>query len=138
MWESMFEQEPEPDNETMLMYKITDEVRAERYRQIEKWGDQRHPDGTENPTNRVRATIAKMICDTAAQQGRVTWCHILAEEVMEAFAETDPAKIRAELIQVAAVCAAWISDIDRRPGTEDGGEVREGEDGTGEEGDGGA
>jgi hypothetical protein len=40
---------------------------------------------------------------------------VLNEEVAEAFAESDPAKLRAELLQVAAVCAAWIYDIDTRP-----------------------
>ncbi|MFF4179652.1 hypothetical protein [Streptomyces sp. NPDC001750] len=34
---------------------------------------------------------------------------------MEALAEADPAKLRAELVHVAAVCAAWVSDIDTRP-----------------------
>jgi hypothetical protein len=34
--------------------------------------------------------------------------------VEEAFAESDPTKLRAELIQVAAICAAWIHDIDQR------------------------
>jgi len=40
----------------------------------------------------------------------------MAEEVAEAFAETDAALLRTELIQVAAVIAAWVSDIDRRRG----------------------
>jgi hypothetical protein len=63
-------------------------VDAERQRQIAKFGDQHHPDGT--------------------------WMHVLIEEVFEALAEEDPAKLRAELVQVAAVCAAWITDIDGR------------------------
>lgn len=42
------------------------------------------------------------------------WRTILAEEVYEAFAETDPARLRHELVQVAAVAAAWVEDIDSR------------------------
>ena len=33
--------------------------------------------------------------------------------VGEAFAESDPDKLRTELIQVAAVAVAWIESIDR-------------------------
>lgn len=46
--------------------------------------------------------------------GTVTWWHILREEVFEASAEVDPAKLREELIQVAAVAMKWIEAIDRR------------------------
>ncbi|MEY9934267.1 hypothetical protein ABH926_008932 [Catenulispora sp. GP43] len=39
---------------------------------------------------------------------------MLLEEVYEALAEVDPAALRAELVQVAAVAAAWVEDIDSR------------------------
>ena len=39
---------------------------------------------------------------------------ILAEEVAEVYAESDPDRLRAELIQVAAVCVQWIEAIDGR------------------------
>ena len=48
--------------------------------------------------------------------GDVTWVLIAVEEVCEAFAETDPAKLRTELIQAAAVLTAWVEAIDRRAG----------------------
>jgi hypothetical protein len=54
-------------------------------------------------------------CQMATADGRVTWRHILTEEVYEAFAESDPTKLRAELVQVAAVAVQWIQAIDRRP-----------------------
>lgn len=89
-------------------------VDAERQRQLAKWGDQQHPNGTGQYTEQIDADVARMVCQHAAEGGYLDWLHILREEVAEAFAETDPAKLRAELVQVAAVCAAWVSDLDRR------------------------
>lgn len=43
----------------------------------------------------------------------VTWWHILREEVFEAAAEESPAKLRAELVQVAAVALKMIDAIDQ-------------------------
>ncbi|WP_030917413.1 hypothetical protein [Streptomyces sp. NRRL B-24720] len=90
------------------------EVDAERQRQLKKFGDQRHPDGTGDQRWRDVANHIRGEVDDAARLGRTTWNGILREEVFEAIAESDPVKLRAELLQVAAVCAAWVSDIDRR------------------------
>jgi hypothetical protein len=49
-----------------------------------------------------------------AAEKTLKWVDILEEEVAEAAAESDPAKLRAELVQVAAVAVAWIEAIDRR------------------------
>lgn len=87
----------------------------ERARQIAKFGDQRHPDGTGGALDRQAANTARAACQHAAEKGVVTWRDILGEEIAEAFAETDRAKLREELLQSAAVIAAWISDLDRRP-----------------------
>ncbi|MCM2390174.1 hypothetical protein [Streptomyces albipurpureus] len=90
-------------------------VDTERQRQLAKWGDQRHPDGTgQYPELIVDADVARMACQQAAEGEYLTWLHILREEAAEALAETDPAKLRTELVQIAAVCAAWIHDIDTR------------------------
>jgi hypothetical protein len=95
------------------------EVAAERARQDVKWGEQNHPHGTgyssSLESDRDRADMARSRCNWAAARGAVTWRHILEEEVCEAFAETDPDLLRAELIQVAAVATAWAEAIDRRP-----------------------
>jgi hypothetical protein len=92
-----------------------DEVAQERLRQVDKWGHQDHPDGTRPTIPSLNAAEhAKQACDYAFRHGIGTWRHILEEEVAEAFAESDPAKLRAELIQVAAVAAAWVESIDRR------------------------
>lgn len=107
-----------------------DDVAAERVAQDAKWGQQNHPDGTDtNWVDQIRpafgwngseamhaAKLARSDCQRAARRGEVTWLKILREEAAEAFAETDPAKLRAELIQVAAVAVAWVEAIDRRGG----------------------
>lgn len=93
---------------------FAEEIDAERGRQLAKFGDQQHPDGTGLPGDQGQADIARRICQKAAAGSTLAWRHILQEEVREALAESDRAALRAELIQVAAVCAAWVSDLDRR------------------------
>lgn len=90
------------------------DVTAERRRQLAKWGDQRHPDGTGGHGSRETADRARRHTETCAQHGTLSWREILIEEVFETLAETDPQHLRTELVQVAAVVAAWIYDIDRR------------------------
>ena len=91
------------------------EVGCERVRQDRKWGEQNHPDGT-GPTipslNAREHAIRE--CDYAAKKGTLSWRHILEEEYREALAESDPAKLRIELVQVAAVAVSWVEAIDRR------------------------
>ncbi|WP_327087140.1 NUDIX domain-containing protein [Nonomuraea sp. NBC_01738] len=93
------------------MDSVLSDIRAEWAAQFRQWGPQRHPDGT-GPSGTEAADAAKRATDEAAQQGTLTWRHILHEEVLEAFAESDPAKLRAELVQVAAVAAQWIHTLD--------------------------
>jgi hypothetical protein len=102
------------------------EVRAERARQDARFGRQDHPDGTgPGRDNLVRlaytigeaADAARQATDRALSRGEVTFAQILAEEAFEALAETDPARLRAELIQVAASAVCWIEAIDRRTAT---------------------
>jgi hypothetical protein len=95
--------------------RVLDALLQERARQDFKWGEQNHPDGTESSElAKVQADQFRMECDSAASVGKLTWKHILLEEVYEAFAESDPKKLRTELVQSAAVIMAWIEAIDRR------------------------
>lgn len=95
---------------------FAEELDAERSRQLAKFGDQRHPDGSGGPVHRYLANRYRETVDAwAASSSGPSWRDILLEEVHEALAEDDPAKLRAELVQIAAVCAAWVSDLDRRP-----------------------
>lgn len=90
------------------------EVDTERQRQLAKWGDQHHPDGTGWQKFGETAQRWKDACDEAHAAGSTTWAPILLEEVFEALEEDDPVKLRTELVQCAAVIQAWISDIDSR------------------------
>jgi len=104
---------------TQAVVGVLQEVQHERERQNAKWGIQNHRDGTcEGPGGakaaRQIAESAKSICNQFAKVNQVTWTHILTEEMMEAYAETDAVKLRTELIQVAAVATQWVECIDRR------------------------
>lgn len=93
-------------------------VQAERERQHAKHGVQTLPDGAgTEPWDDVERDAARLRCDRATLAGTLTWRHVLEEEVAEALAETDPAALRAELVQVAAVAVQWIEALDRRRAT---------------------
>lgn len=104
---------------------VLGEVLTERGRQDARWGEQNHPDGT-GPRVAVgvglchadeAAEWARRACQWAARSDDVTWRRVLDEEHAEAIAEDDPARLRAELLQVAAVAVAWVEAIDRRTTT---------------------
>ncbi len=101
-------------------------IAAERAAQVAKWGEQNHPDlsGDEGSQRESRAAFATWAdnyraindgqFDPRDTDPRRDWTGVLLEEVYEALAESDPAKLRTELVQVAAVAVAWIEAIDRR------------------------
>lgn len=111
---------------------VLSEIAEERARQDAKWGEQNHPDLDPHDLDTVirneyafRADRWKEINDRRAGEGCevkyrspaapcTAWDGVLLEEVYEALAEDDQAKLRAELIQVAAVAVAWVEAIDRR------------------------
>lgn len=112
----------------IAMRQVLAEVEGERHRQHAKWGQQDWANGTGGEPERglsreqterlreirrVHAESSRALCDAVASENRVTWRHILREELDEAVAEDDPAKLRRELVQVAAVAVAWIEAIDR-------------------------
>jgi protein involved in temperature-dependent protein secretion len=89
-------------------------IADERKRQVEKWGVQKHPDETGGVSAEHRAWHARMVTESKAESGTISWRDILFEEIAEAFAEADQEKLREELVQVAAVVVAWIEDLDTR------------------------
>ncbi|TVT56105.1 hypothetical protein FNH05_08785 [Amycolatopsis rhizosphaerae] len=92
------------------------EIAAERARQDARWGEQNHPDGTGAPADETAAATARRTCEDNFRDGKGTWRDIFLEEVHEALAEADPVRLRAELVQAAAVAVNWIEAIDRRNG----------------------
>lgn len=90
------------------------DIGEERERQYAKWGPQHHPDGTGRASYVADADRMRNLCDARFANGSGGWADILLEEVYEALAETDRMKLRAELVQVAAVAAAWVEDTDSR------------------------
>lgn len=97
------------------MLLIFDDIRKERKRQDELHpGTADMPDGTQSSGGRATyRNIAQYACDRAARENRLTFAHVLEEEVSEALAEEDPEKLRVELVQVAAVATKWIEKLDR-------------------------
>lgn len=97
---------------------IFQEIHDERERQDAKRGEQNHPVRDEEMASEFEqaAKTAKWACDVLSSAGCVTWHNILFEECCEVFAESDPARQREELIQVAAVAISIIECIDRKAG----------------------
>jgi hypothetical protein len=100
------------------VWHVLKEIRDERKAQDTKWGEQNHPDfcGVDFSAyhDLPSADQIKAACDFDAKRGESNWGTILLEEFLEAIEEREPGKLREELIQVAAVCVAWVECIDRR------------------------
>lgn len=95
------------------------DVAVQRRKQRDKYGirGESHPDVSESECFIIDELEAKMLCREAEQKGMLSWTHILGEEVAEAISEAmngRPELLREELVQVAAVCVAWVEAIDRR------------------------
>lgn len=115
------------------------EVADERGRQDEKWGEQNHPDvsaiviGHPESVPDVHgvpsATDAKLMTESRAAAGLVSWADIAIEklaEALEAAAECDEDAARTEVVQLTAVCVQWVQAIDRRrQRLQDAGELME-------------
>ncbi|MEU1074332.1 MULTISPECIES: hypothetical protein [unclassified Streptomyces] len=102
------------------------EVAAERAAQDALFGVQDLPDMAGSPENQRNArkffkgcadrykAINDGVFDPRDDDPRLDYTGVFLEEVYEALAESDPAKIRAELVQAVAVGVKWIEAIDRR------------------------
>jgi hypothetical protein len=107
-------------NDHAITNATLSEVQEERARQDARFGEQNHPDIGGRVPEVQRSDYTFDLVQIRKREnrmrvvGRLGWDLILLEEVYEALAESDPALLRAELVQVAAVAAAWIEAIDRR------------------------
>lgn len=109
-----------PDDLYIATEDVLDDVMSERLRQIQKWGRQSLVSWTGPERNCANlgknADIATRIQTFNDTYGQPYWSHVLLEEVYEALSETDPEKLREELVQVAAVAVSWCEDIDQQNG----------------------
>ena len=64
----------------------------------------------------LEASHARAMCDFATSECELHWSDVACEEVAEALAEDDPARLRAECVQVMAVFGRWIAAQDARAG----------------------
>lgn len=110
-----------PNSASRASTAIADSL-AERERQLAKWGDQSHACVPWELPNRgydermiaqQLERAAKADCDREFKAGRGTWWHIANEELAEVLA-APPEKRREELVQLTAVCLAWLEDIDNK------------------------
>ncbi|MFD9564408.1 NUDIX hydrolase [Streptomyces sp. NPDC059994] len=105
------------------------EVDAERQRQIVERGEERYPDmsGGAEVQRDARTMFARYaanyhvinggVFDPRDDDPRQDWTSLALEAVYATLAATDPAEIRAGLVQSAAVVQAWIHDLDTRQET---------------------
>lgn len=105
---------------------VLEEVFQERNRQVAQYGhNETLEDGTGPHAYWLRNTstalhrlnnteIEKVFRAEYDEQDQITWMHLIREEVAEAFAESDPDKLSAELVQVAALCVSWVEKIRKR------------------------
>lgn len=101
---------------------VVRDVLAELARARAKFPDQHIPDGTGGPVAVAVGGLLKALCQANGPE-RDTWMNVIAEEVGEAFAETDWNLLRPELVQCAAMFARWILDGDTRDNGETAGQL---------------
>lgn len=95
--------------------QVVEDILAELAKAMAKFPDQHLPNGTGGGEWAVMRDRRREVVDHKLSNGTATWMDVVLEESYEAFAETDPVPLRAELVQVAAMAIRWIQDIDRRP-----------------------
>jgi len=103
------------------IYLICEEIKKERDRQNDKWGQQNHdlvdytytPEGMNRCYEILSEERAKYLCESSVKHGNLTWGHIIVEELVEALCAKTVKEQREELIQCGAVIVAMIESLDR-------------------------
>lgn len=99
----------------MALSRVLADIVQERVCQDAKYGTQNHPDFIPGFQPKYREFVRDHATEDCERANPRTWEHILQEEVLEALAcGSDLVHLRRELIQVSAVCVAWVEAIDRR------------------------
>lgn len=102
--------------------RVLDDIRDERARQHERWGQQDLPNFGPGPYLVGSEDAVRRVLELRFAKGEGSYADILLEEVAEAYEHRDldhareegAAELRAELVQVGAVVVQWIEAIDRR------------------------
>lgn len=102
------------DPNAVITHDIITDVLTERVRQVARWGDRSHADGTGTKRDIDLARIKRAVTQAQARDGDPTWRAIAEEELYKALAESDLERLDAELVQTAAVLVAWLLDVRRR------------------------
>jgi hypothetical protein len=97
----------------MATARVMEEVSHERMAQHKKFGKQDWPNGTCEPMDHANLQHARDAYTESLAAGTLSWREILTEEVAEVYAERNAARLKAELVQVAAVAIAWVECLDR-------------------------
>ena len=96
-----------------MIGRVFGEIRAERKRQDEKWGEQNLPMLNIPFSLEAMQNSAKALKALNDDGQHLSWFSILLEGVYGAFAETEPEKQRGGMVQVAAVAVQVIESLDR-------------------------
>lgn len=106
--------------------RVLRRVMEERERQVARYGHNTDlEDGTgpetrwlgpytEQPATQVELTLRRDYLEFEEETGKPTWVHLIREEVAEAFCESDPERLKEEVLQVAALCVSWLEKLDAR------------------------
>lgn len=109
-----------------LTTSVLECVSAERARQYARYGTNADIEDGTGPETRwlgpytgdsaeqIEKVLRKDYEDYEEEVGKPTWVHLVREEIAEAFMESDPEKLAAELTQVAALCVSWVEKIEER------------------------
>lgn len=93
---------------------VHEELVAECAIQRATQGDPSYPDGTGGEGALLNAALARAARLAATHEGCLTFADVLLDEVGMAIATTDPQRLHARLVQIAAVSVRWAEAIERR------------------------
>jgi hypothetical protein len=71
-------------------------------------------DGTGRPQDRRNADVARENQQMLVSAGLVSWAGLVHGAMLEALADADPSRLRADLEHVDALMRAWIGALDQR------------------------
>lgn len=109
--------------------QVLEEVFEERKRQVARYGhNDDKADGTGPDVRWMAHTDVNLDLRTAKEieaafraeydrnggDAGATWMHLVREELAESFAEDDPERLEAELLQLAALAVSWVESIRKR------------------------